>query len=144
MVANKVMRGDTVVPVAHHRGEADVVEEVCGRTVTDQHEPVINDHVQHRQQSLHKQPQKQRAGALMLPSSCLDGSITQVVPVNTHSAPVPSAEGRLWVSRHSNTALHKMSPNSYSISDVEPPKSSFIDVAEELKHTETNSMCSMH
>ena len=29
MVANKLMRGVTVLPVAHHRGEADVVEEVC-------------------------------------------------------------------------------------------------------------------
>ena len=58
----------------------DVVEEVCGRTVINQQKPVINDHVQHRQQSLHKQPQKQRAGALMLPSSCLDGSIARVGP----------------------------------------------------------------
>ena len=80
MVANKLRCGDTVLPVAHHRGEADVVEEVCGRTVTNQQKPVINSHVQHRQQSLHKQPQKQRAGALMLPSSCLDGSTTRVGP----------------------------------------------------------------
>ena len=34
------------------------------------------------------------------------------VPVNTHSTPVPSTEGRLWVARYSNTAPHKMSPNS--------------------------------
>ena len=71
---------DTVLPVAHHRGEADVVEEVCGRTVTHHPKPVINSPVHHRQQSLHKQPQKQRAGALMLPSSCLVGSITRVGP----------------------------------------------------------------
>ena len=75
MVANKLMRGDTVLPVAHHRGEADVVEEVCGRT-----EPIHQKSVINRQLSLHKQPRKQRAGALMLPSSCLDGSITRVGP----------------------------------------------------------------
>ena len=28
--ANKLVRGDTVLPVAHHRSVADVVEEVCG------------------------------------------------------------------------------------------------------------------
>ena len=78
MVANKLMRGDTVLPVAHHRSEADVVEEVCGRT--DQ-KSVINSHVHHRELSLHRQPRKQRVGALMLPPSCLDGSITRVGPV---------------------------------------------------------------
>ena len=31
VVANKLMCGDTVLPVAH-RSEADLVEEVCGRT----------------------------------------------------------------------------------------------------------------
>ena len=34
------------------------------------------------------------------------------VPIDTHSIPVPFSEGRLWVARHSNTACHKMSPNS--------------------------------
>ena len=80
MVANKLMRGDTVVSVAHHRSEADVVEEVCGRTDPIHQMSVINSHSHHRQLSLHKQPRKQRAGALMLPSSCLDGSITRVGP----------------------------------------------------------------
>ena len=80
MVANKLMRGDTVLPVAHHRSEADVVEEVCGRTDLIHQKSVINNHVHHRQLSLHKQPRKQRVGALMLPSSCLDGSVTWVGP----------------------------------------------------------------
>ena len=80
MVAIKLMRGDTVLPVAHHRGEADVVEEVCGRTDPIHQKSVIDSHVHHRQLSLHKQARKQRAGALMLPSSCLDGSITRVGP----------------------------------------------------------------
>ena len=31
MVADKLMCGDTVLPVAHRRSEADLVEEVCGR-----------------------------------------------------------------------------------------------------------------
>ena len=116
MVANKLMCGDTVVPVAHHRGEADVVEEVCGRTVINQQKPVINDHVQHRQQSPHKQPQKQRAGALMLPSSCLDGSITRVGP-GQH----PQYTGALYggeavgVSSQQHS-ISQMSPNSCSIS----------------------------
>ena len=81
MVANKLMCGVTVLPVAHHRGEADVVEEVCGRTDPFHQKSVINSHVHHRQLSLHKQPRKQGAGALMLPSSCLDGCITRVGPV---------------------------------------------------------------
>ena len=77
MVANKLMRGDTVLPVAHHRSEADVVEEeVRGRTDLIHQKSVINSHVHHRQLSLHKHPRKQRAGALMLPSSCLDGHHT--------------------------------------------------------------------
>ena len=80
MVANKLMRGDTVLTVAHHRSEAVVVEEVCGRTEPIHQMSVINSHSHHRQLSLHKQPRKQRAGALMLPSSCLDGSITRVGP----------------------------------------------------------------
>ena len=80
MVANKLMRGVTVPPVAHHRSEADVVKEVCGRTDPTRQKSVINNHVHHRQLSLHKQSRKQRAGALMLPSSCLDGSITRVGP----------------------------------------------------------------
>ena len=78
MVANKLMRGDTVLPVAHHRSEADVAEEVCGRTDPIHQMSVINSHSHHKQLSLHKQPRKQRAGALMFPSSCLDGSITRV------------------------------------------------------------------
>ena len=49
MVANKLMRGDTVLPVAHHRSEADVVEEVCGRTEPIHQKSVINRHVHHRQ-----------------------------------------------------------------------------------------------
>ena len=80
MVANKLMRGGTVLP-AHQCSEADVVEEVCGRTDPAHQQSVINRHVHHRQLSLHKQPRKQRAGALMLSSSCLDGSITRVGPV---------------------------------------------------------------
>ena len=80
MVANKLMRGDTALPVVHHRSEADVVEEVCGRTDPIHQQSVFNSHVHHQQLSLHKQPRKQRAGALMLPSSCLDGSITRVGP----------------------------------------------------------------
>ena len=80
MVANKLMYGVTVLPVAHHCSEADVVEEVCGRTEPIHRMSVINSHSHHRHLSVHKQPRKQRAGALMLPSSCLDGSITQVGP----------------------------------------------------------------
>ena len=80
MVANKLMCGVTVLPVAHHHSEADVVEEVCGRTDPIHQQSVINNHVHHRQLSLHKQPRKQRAGALTFPSSCLDGSITRVGP----------------------------------------------------------------
>ena len=80
MVANKLMCGDTVLPVAHHRSEADVVEEVCGRTDSVHQKSVINNHVHHWQLSLHKQPRKQRAGALMLSSTCLDGNITRVGP----------------------------------------------------------------
>ena len=118
MVANKLMRGDTVLPVAHHRSEADVVEEVCGRTDPIDQKSVINNHVHHGQLSLHKQPRKQRPGALMLASYCLDGSITRVVPVDTHSTPVPSSEGRLWVARHSNTAPNKMSPNSDMVAEL--------------------------
>ena len=49
MVANKLMPGDTVLPVAHHRSEADVVEEVCGRTDPTHQKSVIDDHVHHRQ-----------------------------------------------------------------------------------------------
>ena len=41
---------------------------------------MINSHARHRHQTLRKQPSKQRSGALMLPSSCLDGSITRVGP----------------------------------------------------------------
>ena len=52
----------------------------CGRTELIHQMPVINSHPHHRQLSLHKQPRKQRAGDLMLPSSCLDGSITRVGP----------------------------------------------------------------
>ena len=52
----------------------------CGWTDPIHQKSVINNHVHHRQLSLHKQPRKQRAGALMLPSSCLDGSITRVGP----------------------------------------------------------------
>ena len=36
------MRGDTVLPVAHHRSEADVVEEVCERTDSIHQKSVIN------------------------------------------------------------------------------------------------------
>ena len=78
VVAKKLMCGDIVLPVAHHRSEADVVEEVCGRTDPFHRKSVINSHVHHRQLSLHKQTRKHRAGALMLPSSCLDGSIARV------------------------------------------------------------------
>ena len=53
MVANKLMRGDTVLPVAHHHGEADVVEEVCGKTEPIHQMSVINSHSHHRQLSLH-------------------------------------------------------------------------------------------
>ena len=52
MVANKLMRGDTNLPVAHHRSEADVVEEVCGRTEPTHQMSVINSHSHHRQLSL--------------------------------------------------------------------------------------------
>ena len=49
--------------------------------------------------------------ALMFPSSCLDGVITRAGPgQHTHSTPVPSTEGRLWVARHSNTAPLKNEP----------------------------------
>ena len=58
----------------------NVVEEVCGRTESIHQMSVINSHSHHRQLSLHKQPRKQRADALMLSSSCLDGSITRVGP----------------------------------------------------------------
>ena len=78
MVANKPTCGDTVLQVSPHRSEADLVEEVCGRTNHKSPKSVINSHVHHRQQPLHKQPRKQRAGALMFPSSCLGGSITRV------------------------------------------------------------------
>ena len=87
MVANKLMRGDTVPPVAHHRGEADVVEEVCGRTDPIHQKSVINNHVHHRQLWM--------------------GAPYGWVPVDTHSTPVPSSEGS-----HSNTAPNKMSPIS--------------------------------
>ena len=53
MVAYKLMRGDTVLPVAHHRGEADVVEEVCGRTEPIHQKSAINNHVHHRPESRH-------------------------------------------------------------------------------------------
>ena len=66
MVANKLMRGDTVLRVAHHRSEADVVEEVCGRTEPIHQMSVINSHSHHRQLSLHKQSRKQRPDALMV------------------------------------------------------------------------------
>ena len=52
MVANKLMYGDNVP-------EADLVEEVCWRTDHKSPKPVINSHVHHRQQPLHKQPRKQ-------------------------------------------------------------------------------------
>ena len=61
MVAIKLMRGDTVLPVAHHRGEADVVEEVCGRTDPIHQKSVINSHVHHSQLSFHKQARKQKS-----------------------------------------------------------------------------------
>ena len=54
MVANTLMRGDTVLPVAHHRSEAGVVEEVRGRTEPIHQMSVINSHVHHKQLSLHK------------------------------------------------------------------------------------------
>ena len=55
-----------------------------------------------------------RAGALWCSHHLVwMGASDGWVPVKTHSTPVPSSEGRLWVARHSNTAPHKMSPNSY-------------------------------
>ena len=75
-----VVETDTVLPVAHHRSEADLVEEVRGRTEPIHQKSVINSHVHHKQQTLHMQPRKQRAGAVMLPSSCRGGSITRVGP----------------------------------------------------------------
>ena len=53
MVANKLMRGDTVLPIAHHRSGADVVEEVCGMTELVDQKSMINSHVHHKQLSLH-------------------------------------------------------------------------------------------
>ena len=50
------------------------------------------------------QPQsKQRASWLCGdPPPCLGGSSHRWVPVNTHSTPVPSMNGRLWVAHHHN------------------------------------------
>ena len=51
MVSNKLMRGITVLPVAHHRGEAAVVEEMCGRTEPIHQMSVINS-LSHQQLAL--------------------------------------------------------------------------------------------
>ena len=40
------------------------------------------------------------------------------VPVDTHSTPVPSSKGRLWVPRHSSTAPNKMSQNSDMVAEL--------------------------
>ena len=113
MVANKLMRGDTVLPVAHHRSEADVVEEVCGRTDPIHQMSVINSHSHHRQISLHERARKQRAGALMsdapiiLPGWERHTGGSRLTPT-VH--PCPFRRGRLWVARHSNTAPNKNEP----------------------------------
>ena len=57
--ANKLMCGDTVLPVAHHRSEAALVKEVCWKTDHKSPKPAINSHVHHKQLSLHKQPRNQ-------------------------------------------------------------------------------------
>ena len=51
-----------------------------GRTDPVHRKSVINTTDHHRQHPPHKQPRKQNAGALMLPSSCLGGSITRAGP----------------------------------------------------------------
>ena len=51
-----------------------------GRTDPVHQKSVINTTDHHRQHPPHKQPRKQNAGALMLPSSCLCWSITRVGP----------------------------------------------------------------
>ena len=54
-------------------------------------------HLQTRSQLHTTQTTQARVGALMSPSSCLDGASHGWVPVNTHSTPVPGTPGRLWV-----------------------------------------------
>ena len=48
--------------------------------------------------------------------SCLGGSSHGWVPVKTHSTPVPTSVGRLWVAHqlHNNNSLGKMSENALS------------------------------
>ena len=118
MLANKLMCGDIVLPVAHHRSEADLVEEVCGRTEPTHQKSVINSHAHHRQRPLHEQPRKQRAGALMLPSSCLDGSITRVGP-GQHPQYTRALYGGKAVGGSSQqlSTCSKMSPNSDMVAE---------------------------
>ena len=93
--------------------EADGVEEVCGKTDPIHQMSVINNHVHHRQLSLHKtttQAKSWRSDApIILPGWEHHTGGSQLTP---HSTPVPSKEERLWVARHSNTAPNKMSPNT--------------------------------
>ena len=89
-------------------GTLSLVEEVCGWTDPVHQQSAINDHVHHRQLSLHKQPRKQRAGALMLPSSCLDGSIAR-----GPTRALFGGCGWLVTAQH----LTKMSPNSDMVAE---------------------------
>ena len=65
--------------------------------------------------AMHKQPHNTihasnaRAGALVIHRPGLGGSSHRWVPVNTHSTPLPSMNGRLWVAQHQPLAHHKMS-----------------------------------
>ena len=99
MVANKLMRGDTVLQVAHHGNEAVVVEEVCGRTNVlwedKTHSPVSD------QQPLSRQPpftpRFNHANKKIPPSweRHTGGSRLKTI---VHRCL------RLWVARESNTA----------------------------------------
>ena len=102
------------------RSEADVVEEVCGRTDPIHQKSVINRNVHHGHLLLHKQPRNAKSWRSDATHHLVwMGASHGWVPVDTHSTPVSSSEGRLWVARHSNTARNKMSPNS----DIEDSKS---------------------
>ena len=93
--------GDTVLPVARRpstRGEADGGSRRC--VLEDRsYSPKVRDQQATFTTSnflLHKQPRKQRAGALMLTSSSHGWEHhTGWVPGH-HSIPVPFSEGRLW------------------------------------------------
>ena len=77
------------------------------------------DHVHHRQLSLHKQPRKQRVGALMLSSSCLDGSNhtggSRLTPA-VHPCPLRRG-GCVWLVTATQHPT-KMSPNSDMVAEL--------------------------